>query len=300
VHPAQDNARTEDWTALPLAKSGLPVSTIHAMLLGKYEQPDYTRELWRVQWRPSDPIDLYVVLPHGVTKPPVIVYLYDYRYDTDRFQNERWCKQATQGGFAAVGFVSALSGQRRHAPRPMKEWFVSNLQESLGTSTHDVQMVLNYLADRGDVDVSSVGMYGQGTGGAIAVLAAAADPRIAALDLLNPSGDWPDWLKDSPDILADERAAYLKPEFLQQVSALDPVQYLPQLKLKALRIQQIMDDMSTPAAAKDKIAAAAPRAEDVVRYKDTTAHMNAWRKDGVSGWIREQLRPSAEVEAKIQ
>ncbi len=299
VPSAQVKGQAEDWTALPLNKSGLAVSGAGAVLLRRYEEPTYTRELWRVQWRPGDPIDLYVVLPHGVTKPPVILYLYDYRYDTDRFGSDTWCKQATQGGFAAAGFVSALSGQRRHAPRPMKEWFVSDLQEALGTSTHDVQMVLNYLASRGDVDVSRVGMYGQGTGGAIAVLAASVDPRIAALDLLNPAGDWPDWLKDSPEVLTEERANYLNPEFLQQVSGLDPVLYLPHLKLKGLRIQQIMDDPATPVAAKDKIAAASPRQEDLVRYKDTTAHMNVWRKDSLTGWLRERLQPSVEVVNKI-
>jgi hypothetical protein len=288
-------ANPEDWTVLPLAKSGLAASGFNAALLGKYEQPEYTRELLRVQWRPDDPIDLYVVLPHGVTRPPVILYLYDYHFDTDRFRNDAWCKQATQGGFAAAGFGSAFSLQRHHAPRPMREWFVSELQEALGTSTHDVQMVLNYLASRGDVDVSKAGIYGQGSGGAIAVLAAEADPRIAVLDLLNPWGDWPDWLKGSPRVPEEERADYLKPEFLQKVSGLDPVTYMPHLKLKGVRIQQLLDDTETPLAARDKIAAAAPGPDDVVHYKDITAHRNAWRKDGLTGWISVQLRSSAEV-----
>src|ERR1022692_4628664 len=75
------------------------------------------------------------------------------------------------------GFVSALTGQRYH-DRPMKEWFVSELPEALGSSVHDVQMILNYLADRNDLDMTRVGMYGQGSGGTIAILAASADPRL--------------------------------------------------------------------------------------------------------------------------
>jgi acetyl esterase/lipase len=74
----------------------------------------------------------------------------------------------------------------------MNKWFVSELQEALATSTHDVQMVLNYLAKRGDLDMSRIGMFGQGSGGAIAILSAAADSRIVALDVLDPWGDWPD------------------------------------------------------------------------------------------------------------
>jgi hypothetical protein len=282
----------ESWTELALDKSGLPPSQFDAVLLGKYETPDYVREYWRVQWRPADPIDVYIVLPHGVSRPRAILYVYDYRFDTERFRSDVWCKAATQGGFAAVGFTSALSLQRQHTPRPMKEWFVSELQEALATSTHDVQMILNFLEKRGDIDATQVAMYGQGSGGTIAILAAAVDPRIVALDLLNPWGDWPDWLKDSPQIPDDERSTYLQPAFLQKVANLDPVDYLPRLTLKGLRIQQITDDLVTPDSAKKGIDAVVPRSATVVRYDGVDAHMAAWRRDGLNGWIRGQLRPA--------
>lgn len=288
------SARSESWTELALDKSGVSPTGFDAVRLGRYPEDGYTRELWRVQWRLADPINLYVVLPNGVTRPPVMLYLYDYHFDSDRFRTDVWCKQATQGGFAAVAFASVLSPERQHAPRPMKQWFVSQLQEALSTSTHDVQMVLNYLASRGDVDVSQVGMYGQGSGGAVAILAAAVDKRIAVLDLLNPWGDWPDWLKESQQVPDEERAAYLQPAFLQSVANLDPVLYIPRLKLKALRIQQVMDDPVTPPAARDKIAAVAPFPGAVVRYKDSQAHFDSWARDGVNGWMREQLQPATE------
>lgn len=50
--------------------------------------------------------------------------------------------------------------------------------------TYDVQMILNYPETRGDIDVSRVGMFGEGA--AIAVLAAVDDKRMRAIDLLNP------------------------------------------------------------------------------------------------------------------
>lgn len=207
-------AMKEDWSALSLQSSGLDVSRTGAVPLAKWDKGDYTEELVRVEWRPGDPFELYVVRPSGVEKPPVILYLYDYANQTERFRDEGWCKRVTQGGFAAVGFISAVSDDRIHLPRPLKDWFVSELQESLGASTHDVQMILNYLDKRGDIDMSRIGMFGQGSGASIAVLAAAADPRIKTLDLFNPWGDWPDWLKDSPIVPDKERANYLAPNFL--------------------------------------------------------------------------------------
>ena len=171
----------------------------------------------------------------------------------------------------------------------MKQWFVSELQEALATSTHDVQMILNYLDTRGDLDINRVGMFGQGSGGSIAILATAADPRIIALDVVDPWGDWPDWLKSSKQIPESERAAYLKPEFLQKVSNLDPADYLPQLKDRAVRIEQIMDYPVTPPDARDKVASAAPKPTDVSQYADIIALQKAWRSNGLAGWLGDQL-----------
>src|SRR5262249_23149979 len=118
--------------------------------------PEYTSELIRADWRSWDPFDFWIIKPVGVKKPPVILYLYSYPTSTHRYTDPEFCKFVTKNGFAAVGFVSALTADRFIA-RPMKEWFVSELQESLATSVHDVQLILNYLADRGDVDLMRVG-----------------------------------------------------------------------------------------------------------------------------------------------
>jgi cephalosporin-C deacetylase-like acetyl esterase len=281
---------TENWTDISLDKSNLDPKLFNAVLLSKIEQPEFTRELVRMEWRHGDPIEFYIVLPKGVTKPPLVIYLYDYRYDTDRFRDVGWCKRAAKNGMAAIGFVSAVSGQRSHMPRPMKEWFVSQLQEGLASTTHDVQMLLNYMAVRDVVDMDRVGMFGQGSGGAVAILAAAADPRIKAVDVIDPWGDWPDWLKDSAQIPPEERPTYLTPAFLQGVANLDPVLYLPKLKVKALRIQEIMTDAVTPPSAREKMMAAAPPG-DVVRYQSTSEHAAAWKTLGLNGWMREQFEP---------
>ena len=161
------NGVQEDWTTPALNTSTLKP----APPLGGYnnEYSDYSVELLQVQWRFGDPLDLYVMKPKGIKKPPVILYLYGFPSDTGRFKNEGFQNNVTKNGFAAVGFVSALTGHRYH-DRPMREWFVSELQESLATSAHDVQMVLNYLATRGDLDMTRVGMFAQGSGASIAIL----------------------------------------------------------------------------------------------------------------------------------
>jgi hypothetical protein len=276
----------EDWTALAVDRTTLK-PLLNGAPLGKMDTPEYSRELVRLEWRHGDPIDMYIVKPHGVEKPRVVLYLYSFPAGIDRFMDDGWCKRATREGLAAVGFASALTADR-FRNRPMREWFIPRLQESLGASAHDVQLILDYLGQRGDLSANQVGMFGQGSGASIAILAATADPRIRALDLLNPWGDWPDWLKASPVVPDQERARYLTPEFLHKVSMLEPVACLPKLQDRSVRVQQIMDDPDTPSTARDKIAAAVP-SDRLARFKDTAAHREAWRATGISGWIAAQF-----------
>lgn len=278
----------EDWSSLSLAGSHLQAE--NPVFGGKAEQPQFTRELFQLKWRQGDPIDLYVIRPRGTDRPPVVVYLYGYPAETDRFRDDDYCVRVTAQGFAAVGFVSALDGHRYHS-RPMKEWFVSELQEALGSTVHDVQMILNFLSTRNDLDLSKVGMFGEGSGGAIAVLAAAADPRIKAIDLLDPWGDWPDWIRDSSIIPENERATYLKPEFLQKVAGLDPVQWLPHLKDRRIRIQQVMDETATSKDAKERFDSAAPASATIRCYDDNMRFFEAASGGRIFEWVKNQLRP---------
>lgn len=285
----------EDLNSIRLDSSNLIPS--EPLLGTRYDLPgnDFVRDLYQVAWRPNDPLDLYIVRPKGVKKPPVILYLYSFRSDTERFKNDGWCSRVTHGGYAAVGFVSALSGQRFH-DRPMKEWFVSELQEALAMSTHDVQMILNYLGTRDDLDMSRVGMLGQGSGGAIAILAAAADPRIKAIELLDPWGDWPDWLAKSTLVPQAERDKYLKPDFLAQVKNLEPVNWLPRVKSR-IHIQDVRGAVGVPEECQKKIEAAAPESAEIDEYGDARAFYREASGGRVFDWIESQLSPKSEPHA---
>jgi hypothetical protein len=281
-------SNAENWDSLSLADSQL-----HAEppVLGETADfPAFSRELLQVKWRMGDPIDLYVIKPKDVAKPPVVLYLYGYPTETDRFRDNNYCARVTKDGFAAIGFVSALTGPRYH-DRPMKEWFVSQLQESLVSSVHDVQMILNYLSGRGDLDTSRVGMFGTGSGGTIAILAAAVDSRIQALDLLDPWGDWPEWLPKSDLVPEEERANFVKPEFLQNVAPFDPVQWLPKLTSQHIRLQHVMNDEDTPKAAKERMELALPQNAQMVRYDNVRQLFSLNAGGRLFQWVKDQLRP---------
>ena len=288
----------EDWSSLAIGASKLEPQP--PVVAETFEGESFQRQLIMVQWRPGDAFDLYVVMPKGVKKPPAVLYLYNYSEDSDRFKNEEWCQRVTSGGAAAIGFVSALSGHRFH-DRPMEQWFVSELQESLGSTVHDVKFILDYLASRGDIDMDRIGMFGQSSGATVALLAAAADSRIKAVDALDPWGDWPDWLAKS-DVIGDDphKDDYVKPEFLKKVANLDPVKYLPDLKNTKIRIQQV-GDWGNPIETQDKIKEAAPKQAEVVRF--ATAMTLARRESGgvLFQWIKDQLKeaPGSDKKADV-
>jgi hypothetical protein len=282
--PNPSASSVEHWDKLSLRDNDLHPDP---PLLGQTDTfPDFTRELLRVQWRRGDPIDLYIVRPPGVSKPPVILYLYGYPGEAVRFLDSNFCRTVTKNGFAAVGFSSMLTGQRYHDV-PMKQWFVSDLEHSLVGTTHDVQMVLNYLEGRGDFDTSRIGVFGEGSGGTIALLAASVDVRIKAVDVLNPWGDWPSWLLSSRIVPSAERSEYLAPAFLRSIAPLDPVVILPKLTRTALRLQQnLWDSRYTPAVSRDRIAAALPPTAKLAQYKDVNDYLE---KVGTNGKMLEWM-----------
>ena len=287
--PADIKGAQENWNSPALAGSHL-IPTKPLEFINDY--PHYTMEMLRVQWRSGDPIDLYVLKPKGVKKPPVILYLYGYPTDTEVFRREDYQELVTRNGVAAVGFVSALTGHRYH-DRPMKQWFLSELQECLATSAHDVQMVLNYLDSRGDLDMDRVGMFTQGSGASIAILASAVDARIKVLEALDPWGDWPIWMATSPFVPEDERPQYVKPDFLKKVAVLEPVDWLPKIQAKKFRLDDELFDTDTPKAAQEKLRAAAPAVSSVMLYKNMDEFKAAFEDGKNLQWIQHELQSLA-------
>lgn len=286
--PAASADSGEDWSSLKLKKGEL---TALKPLVGEVDDvPDqsFVRTRYRMSWRAGDPLDVYVVMPRKVERPPLILYLYSFPQDTDRFKDDRWCATATSGGYAAIGFVSHLTGHRIH-DRPVREWFISELPESLSATVHDVQMLLDFVDSSGEFDSKHIGMFGVGSGGSIAILAAAVDPRITAIDVLSPWADWSTWLAKSPLIPADERAKYTSPEFLAKVAPLDPVVWLPRVKAQ-VRIQDVRGIKLLPDESQQKLEAAAPTFAIVDQFENGRAFIPVSSGGKVFDWLKEQLQ----------
>jgi len=171
-----------------------------------------------------------------------------------------------------------------------KEWFVLDMQEALATTAHDVQLILDYLETRGDLDMSRVGMFGVGSGGSVAILTSAVDHRLAAVDLLGPWGDWPAWLEQTKIVPDGERPQFLKKEFLGTVAPLDPAVWLAKSQAKALRLQNVRHNLSIPDSAQEKLEAAAPDFAVVNEYGNGRAFLTVQPGFAALDWIKDQLK----------
>jgi len=192
-----------------------------------------------------------------------------------------------------VGLVGAVTGHRTRY-RLMKEWFVSDMAEALASTTHDVQLILDYLAKRGDFDMEHVALFGTGSGGAVAILASAADERIKVLDVLAPWGDWPNWLKETKIVTDEERAKYLTPEFLEQVAPLDPANWLGKIRATQVRIVDIRGNKAMPDKAQESLEAAAPERALLDEYGNGRAFLAQQPSLAVLDWVKFQMKTDSQ------
>ncbi len=97
---------------------------------------------------------------------------------------------------------------------------------------------------------------------------------------------------ESTRVPTEERSAFLKPDFLDKIAALDPIQWLPKLKTPAVRVQILNFDTITPKAAKDAVAKALPASATLVRYENANQVHDALMMGKEFDWIKAQIRPA--------
>lgn len=261
----------EPWPSL---RAPRPASAPSRPLVAEqYERPTFIRELVSLQWRPGDPVTLYVILPKAVRHPRVALFLYSHPQDAQRFMDDGFCQRIASSGIGAVGFESALTGER-YRSRPMREWFVSEMPEAIGSTVHDVQYILDYLGTRADLDTRAFGMFGQGSGGTVALLAGAVDRRLTAIEAVNPWGDWPNWMAGTSLVPNAERKAYLAAAWLSAAASVDPFTR-PRMKLlqeRLVRFTLVGQDAHLPELAMRTLLEVKPPNADVRRYADAGAY----------------------------
>ena len=154
-------------------------------------------------------------------------------------------------------------------------------------------MIINFVETRPNLDAHRIGMFGQGSGATIAALAAASDPRIRAVDLLDPcGGDWNLWLKQSSLVPDNERAAVNTSRFLEDVAQLDPLSRFAHFAPERARLQQTSFDRNTPQNIQAILASAMPAGAEIIRYESVEDYEQEASSGGkILNWLSKKLMP---------
>ena len=173
----------------------------------------------------------------------------------------------------------------------MKEWFVSELPVAMGRTVHDVQMITDYVQSRTDVDSSKIGIFGQGSGGTAALLAASVDKRLRAVDVLNPWGDWKNWMKSASEIRTlEDRKQFTSKEYLKSIAPFDPLNKQKSIRAPFLRMQFIRKQQNVVDSAANALLKALTKNATTKSYEDAASSVNDLSDGKIFDWIAKSLK----------
>lgn len=286
LFPSQAPAQVKSFPV----KAPRKLAASEVFVVEKKDLGKCTRTLVRLNYRVGDQVLCYLVRPNTKAKLPVSLMLYSYPSGaTDRFLDDNFCRRISENGIAYVGFESALTGER-YKSRPMKEWFVSELRESLATTVQDVQFILDFVGMQNDLDSSRIGMFGEGSGGAIAALSAAVDARLRVVDLHVPWGDWRSFLATSARIPTDERARLSSPALLKSVKDVEPTAKLKALSKRKMRVVLLRGDASNPDGTIAAYQKSAPKTAELRLYESMTEYARGMAGGQIFEWMAKTLK----------
>ena len=259
------------------------------LVLETADRPKFTRQLVRVNWRLGDDIVLFIVRPKAVKRPPVQIFLYGFPQGAEtRFLDDTFCANATSNGAAVIGFESQLTGNRYHNV-PMKEWFVSKLDMCMDDTVEDVRQIVRYIKSLPDLDATRIGMLGVGSGGSVALMAAAHEPAIRVVQVLNPWGNWPEWIAKCKEVIPADKPKFLTKKYLASVAKFEPTEEVKKLGRTQVTFITVESEKNFPNAVRDKFFANLPKNVTVKRFPTPTEFAKSYSASTFLGVLAKAL-----------
>ena len=220
-----------------------------------------------------------VVAPkEGGPARPAILFVHWYGPPKPTSNRTQFIPDAIE--LAKSGAVSLLID----TPWSRPEYFRERTRETDFTRSvqqvKDLRRALDVLSSLPGVDRQRMAFVGHDFGAMYGALAVAADARVQAFVFMAGTQSFSDWfLYGKPKLEGAERQ-----EFIDELSTLDPLLYLPKLKMPVL-LQFANDDEHVPKERADALAAAANEPKTVQIYhakhelnEEATRDRIAWLK----------------------
>ncbi len=147
----------------------------------------------------------------------------------------------------------------------------------------DLRRALDVLVSFPGIDRERVAFVGHDFGAMYGTLAAANDPRVKFFVFMAGTQSFSDWFLYGPKPPEEE-----KQKFIAEMAPLDPVKYMPALKMPKL-LQFADDDEHVSKERAEALAAAAPEPKTVRTYHAQHELNDEATKERIA-WLKEQLK----------
>jgi dienelactone hydrolase len=146
----------------------------------------------------------------------------------------------------------------------------------------DLRRALDVLLSFPGIERERIAFVGHDFGAMYGTLAAAVDPRVKFFVFMAGTQSFSDWFLYGPKPPEDE-----KQKFIAEMAPLDPIKYLPKLKMPIL-FQFAKEDEHVTKERAEALAAAANEPK-TVRFYDADHELNEAARGARLTWLKEQL-----------
>lgn len=243
----------------------------------------------------SERVPGILVVPKGVSKPPVVLALHGL--GGNKSFGQQLAPTLTQAGYAVLALDAPGHGERADSKKPLLPTDLELLHNNWVEGIVDYRRALDALAGRPEVDSKRVLLMGISMGGMMGSLLAGSDSRICAAALIVAGGDWRTVvsktslpivkpLKDLLDKVDPKSAAASK------LNEIDPVNWVAKIAPRPVLLLQGDADTIMPKEASNKLIEAAKEPKSVIRYKGGhIPPMSEWPK--IYDWLLKNTPPKS-------
>ncbi len=224
-----------------------------------------------------------IVSPKAVTGPrPGILFVHWYGPPAPTSNRTQFVPDAV--ALAKAGALSLLIDTQWSRPEYFDERTRAGDYDRSVRQVKDLRRAIDVLIAQPKIDPKRVAYVGHDFGAMYGVLAAARDARVRAFVFMAGAQSFSDWfLYGKPKLEGEARQ-----KFVDELAPLDPIRYLPKLKMPIL-LQFADNDIHVSKARADALAAAAAEPKDV-RFYSAEHELNEEATRERIGWLKETLK----------
>ena len=189
--------------------------------------------------------------------------------------------ELAKGGAISLLIDTPWSKPEYFRQRKREEDYARSVQQ-----VKDLRRALDVLLSLPNIDRERIAFVGHDFGAMYGALAVSCDTRAKSFVFMAGTQSFSDWFLYGPKPPEDVRQ-----KFIAELAPLDPIKYLPKLKMPKL-LQFADDDEHVSKARADALAAAAPEPK-TVRFYSAKHELNEAATRERIAWLKQQLKMEA-------